>query len=194
MHKFSFFSTQSAQLVSIRCKILSTVRNPGRYLGNLVDVFYPVTCIGCGRELNDASRLLCPVCGSDLPRCEFSRMSNNRGELIFAGRVDIQSVACLYYFKRKGVVQKMMHGLKYHGRQEIGDHLGRILGEEMVSSGRFCEIELVVPVPLHPKKKRRRRKRRRRRGRRRRESRTKNRNNERINQPEMITWGGNMLK
>ena len=83
-------------------------------------------------------------------------MSNNRGELIFAGRVDIQSVACLYYFKRKGVVQKMMHGLKYHGRQEIGDHLGRILGEEMVSSGRFCEIELVVPVPLHPKKKRKR--------------------------------------
>ncbi len=134
--------------------MLSTISDSARYIQCLADVFYPVACMGCGRDLYQTQGLFCPACSTDLPSCEFSRMSNNRGELLFRGRVDVQSVASLYYFKKKGVVQKLMHALKYGGRQDIGERLGRALGGEMIASGRFGGIELVVPVPLHPRKKR----------------------------------------
>lgn len=76
--------------------------------------------------------------------------------MLFKGRVDLQSVASLYYFRKKGIVQKMMHALKYGGRQDVGEFLGRALAAEMVSAGRFREIDLVLPVPLHPEKRRKR--------------------------------------
>jgi ComF family protein len=70
------------------------------------------------------------------------------------GRADIEAVACLLYFRKKGMVQRMMHVLKYKGREDIGKYLGLMLGREMRTSGRFDSAELIVPVPLHPKRKR----------------------------------------
>ena len=156
MHKFSFFSTQTDELGSIRFKILVKNTLSAIYVNCLVDIFYPETCIGCGRVLYRPSRLICPVCSCDLPRCEFCFFKDNRAEMLFKGRVDLQSVASLYYFRKKGIVQKMMHALKYGGRQDVGEFLGWALAAEMVSAGRFREIDLVLPVPLHPAKRRKR--------------------------------------
>ena len=74
--------------------------------------------------------------------------------MLFKGRIEIQAVASLFFFKKKGIVQKLMHALKYRGREEIGIYFGRILGREMGESRRFQSVDLVIPVPLHPRKKR----------------------------------------
>lgn len=54
------------------------------------------------------------------------------------------------------MVQRMMHLLKYKGRQDIGAWIGETHSIEMAMNDKFKKIDLVIPVPLHPKKKRKR--------------------------------------
>ena len=50
------------------------------------------------------------------------------------------------------MVQRMMHALKYQGREDIARYLGDMLGEELRQVKRFGDADLVVPVPLHGRK------------------------------------------
>lgn len=50
----------------------------------------------------------------------------------------------------------MIHQLKYNGVKEIGTELGRIYAGSLKSSGFLDDIDLIIPVPLHPSKKRQR--------------------------------------
>jgi ComF family protein len=75
---------------------------------------------------------------------------------MFYGRARIEAVTSYFYFKKHGIVQKLMHQLKYKGREDIGKWIGEALAIEMEGSERFDSIDLVIPVPLHPKKRRKR--------------------------------------
>jgi ComF family protein len=45
-----------------------------------------------------------------------------------------------------------LHKLKYQGQKEIGVELGLQFGQLLKKSELYMDIDLVVPVPLHPKK------------------------------------------
>ena len=47
-----------------------------------------------------------------------------------------------------------MHQLKYKGQKEIGDILGSWLGSELSNIVAYQEVDVVIPVPIHPKKRR----------------------------------------
>ena len=47
----------------------------------------------------------------------------------------------------------MMHRLKYEGRKDIGYVLGLLAGKRMLASSFFNEIDLIVPIPIHPDKR-----------------------------------------
>ncbi|WP_185154595.1 ComF family protein [Flavilitoribacter nigricans] len=49
-------------------------------------------------------------------------------------------------------MQRLIHQLKYHHRPEIGYQLGLIHGRYLRESPYYSDVDLVVPVPLHPKK------------------------------------------
>ena len=127
-----------------------------KILDDIFNLFFPETCVNCGSELEIHSNLLCFSCLSDFPLTQFSFAPGNRLELSFRGRIPVISATALLYFHKKGMVQKLIHQLKYHNRQHIGTYLGAWLGEEMISSGRFESIDMIVPVPLHPDKEKKR--------------------------------------
>lgn len=141
---------------SIRFKRLSKSEKLQRFGDDLLGLFYPRCCIECGRQLLTDSRLFCHVCLTDLPRCDFTDLPGNRVEELFYGRVRIEAATSYFYFKKHGIVQNLMHQLKYKGRQDIGNWVGETLAMEMERSDRFDSIDLVIPVPLHPKKRRKR--------------------------------------
>lgn len=61
--------------------------------------------------------------------------------------------ACSFFFFRKGSrYRKLLHMLKYQGRDDIGIFLGRQFGLELKNSDLFKPITAIVPVPLHPKR------------------------------------------
>ncbi len=53
-------------------------------------------------------------------------------------------------------MQELLHELKYHNRPEIGRVLGCVYGSELVKEGYDKQLDLLVPIPLHPWKKKRR--------------------------------------
>ena len=141
---------------SIRYESLLKLGKLHRLGGDFLGVFYPRCCIECGGQLLPDSKLLCHVCLTDLPRCGFTEQSGNRAEELFYGRARIEAATSYLYFKKHGIVQNLMHQLKYKGRQDIGNWVGEALGMEIEGSDRFDSIDLVIPVPLHPKKRRKR--------------------------------------
>jgi ComF family protein len=108
--------------------------------------------VSCEEVLFNSEELLCTHCLHDLPFANFTDEAENSVEKSFYGRVSIQTATTLLLFYKKGRVQHLIHQLKYNGIQEVGAYFGKWLGDEMKNSDRFKTIEMVVPVPLHPKK------------------------------------------
>ena len=119
---------------------------------NLFGLFYPKICATCTKVLLNYEEILCFSCSVDLPITNFTKIKENKAEKSFYGRVPIMAVTSLLYFNKRGKVQKLIHQLKYKNQQQIGQFLGDWLGEEIIESKRFENIDCIIPVPLHPKK------------------------------------------
>jgi ComF family protein len=87
-----------------------------------------------------------------LPLTSFHSDTNNAVHKMLYGRVKLEQATALLHFSKKGIVQQLMHNLKYRGEQEIGKVLGEWLGEELASIEGYKTIDVVIPVPLHKAK------------------------------------------
>jgi ComF family protein len=123
-----------------------------KILKDIINVFYPDVCFCCKNYLTNNEKLLCLFCRNDLPLTNFSFETPNLVEKTFYGRIPIENGTALFYFIKKGKAQQLIHQLKYNGQQQVGSFIGNWLGEEMISSERFHDIDCIIPVPLHHKK------------------------------------------
>lgn len=53
-------------------------------------------------------------------------------------------------------MQTLIHRLKYNGISSIGTYLGRLYGTILQDEGFLDDIDIILPVPLHPVKERKR--------------------------------------
>lgn len=119
---------------------------------DLINLFYPNICYVCDTELYKNQNIICTNCVNELPITNFHLDNDNPVKKVFYGRVPIENATSLLIFKKKGSVQKLIHGLKYRGHQEIGTYLGKWLGAELAATPAYDNVDLVIPVPLHKKK------------------------------------------
>jgi ComF family protein len=68
----------------------------------------------------------------------------------------IEKAAAFSFYTRDSRIRRLIHQLKYKGVIEIGSELGRIYATTLKSSGFLDDIDIIIPVPLHPSKKRQR--------------------------------------
>ena len=119
---------------------------------DFLNLFYPKICQSCGNYLFKNETAICTRCLYEIPKTNFHLEKNNPVSILFWGRVKI-NYACSYYTFAKGSrFQKLIHKLKYHHRTDIGIELGKHLGFNLRKSEFFDDIDLIIPVPLHPKK------------------------------------------
>jgi len=121
-------------------------------LDDLLSLFYPRLCAGCQTPLVKGEEVLCLGCMADLPKTGFEKTIDNPVAQIFWGRADIRLATSFCTFDKGGVMQHLMHQLKYKGSKEVGEKLGRLFGYDLIRSAPYREVELLVPVPLHPKR------------------------------------------
>ena len=121
-------------------------------LYDIFNLFYPEQCPICKNQLVKGEKIICVSCIMELPVTNFCNLKNNNVETSFYGRILIEDATSLFYFHKDGKVQKLIHQLKYKGNQQIGAVLGDWLGENMLESSRFNNLDGIVTVPLHPKK------------------------------------------
>lgn len=116
-------------------------------------LLFPPICVGCSDETVENQAQFCATCLSKFPYANNLHEANNAFEKHFLGRVRIEAGGCLCYFSKGGVVQHALHQLKYKNQPQIGFALGRMLGRSMLTSGRFDQVDVVMPVPMHPHKR-----------------------------------------
>jgi len=119
---------------------------------DLISLFYPRYCAACGNSLWKHEEVICTWCDFHLPRTNFHLDPENPVNRLFWGRVKIENAAAFYFFHKGSRVQHLIHDLKYRGRKDIGNYLGRRFGFYLNQIPAFRSVELLVPVPLHKTK------------------------------------------
>jgi ComF family protein len=120
---------------------------------DFISLIYPRICYACGKSLYKYEKCLCTYCNYHLPKTNFHLDQDNSVSKLFWGKVNIFSAAAFYYYNKGTKVQHLIHQLKYKGHKEIGVYIGNIYGKELKKSVLFETVDVVIPVPLHPKKK-----------------------------------------
>ena len=82
---------------------------------NLLNLFFPKACLGCQNYLNDNEIYICTSCRHELPVTNFHFDDNDTIKKVLYGRVKLEHATALLHFSKKGIVQQLMHNLKYRG-------------------------------------------------------------------------------
>ena len=126
------------------------------YLSDFLALFYPNYCLGCNTPLVNGEKCLCLQCLAKLPKTNFHLQKNNPVEMFFAGRVPIFRASAFCFFHKEGMIQHLIHQLKYKGKKEIGSYLGLLFGLTLLENEDFQSVDIILPVPLHLRKKKKR--------------------------------------
>jgi len=129
----------------------------GGHLGcRFLDLLFPPRCIVCRRP----GTWLCEGCLSSLPYigdpfCQRCGMPLREGRLCVRCRcrpLRVEGIRSVFLFE--GPVRVAVHRLKYRGRRSLAEPLGALMADWWAQHP--AEIDLVVPVPLHPRRLRQR--------------------------------------
>jgi ComF family protein len=121
---------------------------------DFISLLFPRLCYACGENLLRNEDLICTGCYAFIPRTNFHTETNNPVAQLFWGRCMVEKAASFSYYSKGSRIMKLIHNLKYKGIAEIGYLLGRMYGPSLRSSGFTSDIDLIIPVPLHPSRER----------------------------------------
>src|SRR5690606_1164990 len=96
------------------------------------------------------------ICRHDLPLINIECSLDNEVTNRLYGRVKLEHAIALLWFSKRGLVQHLLHNLKYKGHEVVGEFLGDWLGEEIKKHEGFKTVDVVISVPLHSKRLRQR--------------------------------------
>ncbi len=119
-------------------------------------MFFPKVCYACSNYLGDNEKHICTTCRHDLPVTNYHFENSNTIKKALYGRAKLENATALLLFQKRGIVQQLLHNLKYRGHETIGKILGVWLGNELKTVSAYKDIKMVIPVPLHRRKLRKR--------------------------------------
>ncbi len=112
-------------------------------------LFFPRLCVACSSTLRTGERVLCLSCVTQLPETDYHSLPENDTVMRLAGRFPFVQATSYGYFTHDGLLQHLLHQLKYANNQEVGLYLGSRLGTALKNTDWAQDIDLIVPVPLH---------------------------------------------
>jgi ComF family protein len=122
---------------------------PNTIVDDFLSLFFPHYCLGCAGTLVKGEDTLCTECLTVLPKTHYHTRLENPVLNRLVGRLPIRHGLAFLKFQKGGIVQHLLHELKYNNHPEIGERLGRAYGRELTQSSYNREFDLIVPVPLH---------------------------------------------
>lgn len=118
----------------------------------LSELLFPTLCAACSKHLYIGEKVICTKCLYDLPYTDDHLNPDNKVAKQLWARLPFQQAMAMLYFRKGTKVQRLMHQLKYNGKTDVGLKLGQLLGQRLVQNSLYQKIDVVIPVPLHPRK------------------------------------------
>lgn len=119
-------------------------------------LFYPDLCIACHKRNFDILESFCFECYTELPFVDFNDLSENEFTDHFKGKINLRFGTSLFYFIKSGVIQDIIRELKYHNKDTYGVKLGQLFADTYKDTEFLRSVDIIVPVPLHPRKENKR--------------------------------------
>lgn len=123
---------------------------------DLKELFFPRLCAVCDEKLLPDEEGLCTSCQVRLPYTRLGNTPGNPLEQCFWGRFPIERASSLFVYAREGDVARLLHAMKYRHRPLLCREMGRLMARTWKDNGFFDGIDLLLPVPLHPRRERER--------------------------------------
>ena len=86
---------------------------------SVLALFFPKVCVGCQSFLLANEKVICTLCRHEMPLTKHHLNPKNEAFMKFYGRVPVEFVATLLYYHKRGIVQEIIHSLKYRGQEEV---------------------------------------------------------------------------
>lgn len=122
------------------------------WLGSFLSLLFPRCCVVCGRPLAKGEECLCTMCNINLPRTDYHLRKDNPVEKMFWGKIPLEHATSFFFYRKGSDFRQILHQLKYGGQKGIGAIMGRYMAAELLESGFFEGVDVILPVPLHKKK------------------------------------------
>src|SRR3970040_413253 len=123
---------------------------------NIINLFFPPVCAGCHSFLISNENVICTQCRHNIPLTNHHLNPENEAFKKFYGRIPVEHTSALLYFHKKGIVQELIHNLKYKGQEQIGTVLGEWYADDLKNATILQSVDEIIPVPLHKRKLRER--------------------------------------
>ena len=117
-----------------------------------VHLFFPRQCAVCGSSLQEGEEGICIRCNMNMPRTNYHLREDNSVERMFWGKIPLERGTSFFYYHKGSDFRHILHQLKYGGRKDLGEIMGRFMAAELAATGFFRGIDVIIPVPLHPRK------------------------------------------
>jgi competence protein ComFC len=122
-------------------------------LNSILDLLYPRLCFACEQQTIPKGTSICMGCEYKITPTQYHLMDENPVMERFWGRVLLQRATSAFSFSKGGLLQHLIHQLKYENKPQIGQELGKMYGAMLKEDPFWQGIDYIIPVPLHPKKK-----------------------------------------
>ncbi|MCU0429690.1 MAG: ComF family protein [Cytophagaceae bacterium] len=124
---------------------------------DFVDLWLPRLCVGCSRTLVKGEPEICSHCRVRIDvSSSFNAPQENELMDRLKGRLLLSHGMYYTWFRKGGVLQPILHALKYEGRSGAGVLLGNWIGHELRKRMIHLEFNALVPVPVHKSRLRQR--------------------------------------
>ncbi|MEM9834956.1 MAG: ComF family protein [Bacteroidota bacterium] len=123
------------------------------FFQRLASLFFPPLCLCCNRGLSpDNQAYICFDCLAELPYTDFHELPENQIHDRLMGRIPLVYGGAYFYYQPNSKAQQLIHALKYYQRPEIGEEMGQHYGSQLKVVNQLCDLDYIIPVPLHPKR------------------------------------------
>lgn len=125
-------------------------------LRDVAQLLFPVRCPVCGESLAQGERAVCTLCRTTAPLTGFWNETDNPVARKCWGLVPVERASGFLFFVHNSGWRRLIHSFKYRGAWRMALAMGEWYGRNLKESGLYDDIEVVIPLPLHPFKRCRR--------------------------------------
>lgn len=131
------------------------------YLLALSDLIMPRVCVVCRRPLYLRERCVCLKCRAGLPYTYNEKMPHNPMADRYNEQINrkepesqepYQWAVALLRYENASLFNRIPQSLKYEKNLYAGRYFSRQLAGKIKTSPQFKDVDLIIPVPLHPRR------------------------------------------
>lgn len=120
---------------------------------SLLNPIFPKCCFGCTSLLVPGETVLCTFCRHELPCSHYNFKIENQMDRALYGQVNFKKASTLFFYSKTGILKNCLQHLKYRKQAQVSVFFGKWHGAVLKNDPSLPALDVIVPIPLHPKKR-----------------------------------------